>query len=77
MNLIDQMWEHVQATENDRKTMPPPGAKDLWADLNQARYLLNAQSTEISDLREALCFLAETVESLKVRLTELEMKDTR
>lgn len=68
MSLIDELWEHVKATEKDRRILAPPRATDLWDDLTQLRALVHAQSLEIGDLREAVSYLADVTESLKCRL---------
>lgn len=72
MSLVEQLWRHVKVTQDERKQFAPPGASNLWADLNQARYLLHAQALEIGDLREAVGYLADVVEGLQARLNNLE-----
>lgn len=68
MSLADQMWGWVKATQQDRATLAPPRPEDLWESLNQAHLLIYAQELELGDLREAVTFLADTVQGLQDRL---------
>lgn len=72
MNLVDQMWAYVKATQQDRMTMVPPRAGDLWDDLTKVRRVVHGQALEIGDLREAVSYLADVVESLQARLEDQE-----
>ena len=75
MNLVDRMWAYVKATQQDRMTMVPPRAGDLWDDLTKARRVIHGQRLEIEDLREAISYLADVVESLQARLENLEREE--
>jgi hypothetical protein len=56
VSLVEQMWQHVQATEVERLSTRPPRILPL----------------ELGDLREAINHLAALVEDLRDRVTELE-----
>ena len=72
MSLVDQVWGHVKASQQDRITLAPPRATNIWEDLTKLQGLTHAQSLEIGDLREAVNYLADVVESLQTRLDRLE-----
>lgn len=75
MGLTEELWRHIKATQQDRMTLAPPRPEDLWQDLGQARVLIHVQSLEIGDLREAVSYLADTIESLQTRLSHLEREE--
>lgn len=52
--------------------MRRPHPTDLWEDLNRARIQIYAQSLELGDLREAINFLANTIQGLQDRLEDSE-----
>ena len=72
MSISEQMWARAEAAKEVRTIPAPPRARDLWADLDSALRALHIQQAELHDLREAISFLAETMEGLKTGLSELE-----